>query len=106
MSELNKKIIPLRSEPMPAADDGQRMIVTMTKNELAELIGGIINQKLSNRMGEDRVVNIEEAVNILSVSESWIYHHAKKLPFARKVGGTLRFSVNGMQRWMESKKFS
>jgi predicted DNA-binding transcriptional regulator AlpA len=54
----------------------------------------------------DRLLDPEEAAKLLSVSEDWLYHHAKKLPFTRKLGPRLlRFSYHGMIKWMESKKF-
>jgi predicted DNA-binding transcriptional regulator AlpA len=52
------------------------------------------------------VLDPEEAAKLLSVSEDWLYHNAKKLPFTRKLGPRLlRFSYHGMIKWMESKKF-
>ena len=54
----------------------------------------------------DRLLYPEEAAKLLSVSEDWLYHHAKRLPFTRKLGPRmLRFSYQGMIKWMESKKF-
>ena len=54
----------------------------------------------------DRLLDHEEAAKLLSVSEDWLYHNAKKLPFTRKLGPRLlRFSYQGMIKWMESKKF-
>jgi predicted DNA-binding transcriptional regulator AlpA len=54
----------------------------------------------------DRLLDPEEAAKLLSVSEDWLYHNAKKLPFTRKLGPRLlRFSYHGMLKWMESKKF-
>jgi len=42
----------------------------------------------------------------LTVSPGWVYHNLKRLPFTRKVGGMLRFSANGLQRYIEVSKFS
>jgi excisionase family DNA binding protein len=54
----------------------------------------------------DRLLDPAEAANLLSVSEDWLYHQAKRLPFTRKLGPRLlRFSEQGLQKWMESKKF-
>ena len=54
----------------------------------------------------DRLLDPAEAAKVLSVSEDWLYHQAKKLPFTRKLGPRLlRFSYQGMIKWMESKKF-
>jgi len=54
---------------------------------------------------EDKLLTVEQVCEVLNVSEEWIYHHAKKLPFVRKIGGLLRFSHNGLQRYIESAKF-
>lgn len=54
----------------------------------------------------DRLLDPAEAAKLLSVSEDWLYHQAKRLPFTRKLGPRLlRFSYQGIIKWMESKKF-
>jgi predicted DNA-binding transcriptional regulator AlpA len=54
----------------------------------------------------DRLLDPAEAAKLLSVSEDWLYHNARKLPFTRKLGPRLlRFSYQEMIKWMESKKF-
>jgi excisionase family DNA binding protein len=54
----------------------------------------------------ERLLKPEEAAELLSVSEDWLYHQANKLPFTRKLGPRLlRFSYQGIMKWMESKKF-
>ena len=55
---------------------------------------------------EDRLLTVQQVKDILNVSEEWIYHNTRKLSFVRKVGGQLRFSANGLQRYIESAKFS
>jgi predicted DNA-binding transcriptional regulator AlpA len=57
--------------------------------------------------GEDRLLDAEEAANRLSVSEDWLYRNAKKLPFIRKLGPKmLRFSSDGIQKYLSLRKFS
>jgi len=52
---------------------------------------------------EDRWVDVKEAARISGLSRDYLYRHAKKLPFAAKVGeGTLRFSVLGIHNFMRS----
>jgi predicted DNA-binding transcriptional regulator AlpA len=54
---------------------------------------------------EDRLLTVEQAAQMLSLSPDWLYRHAKKLPFARKLGPKmLRFSHQGMLKWLESRK--
>ena len=53
---------------------------------------------------EDHLLTVDEAAKVLAVERTWLYRHADKLPFTRKLStGTLRFSSNGLQRWMASR---
>jgi predicted DNA-binding transcriptional regulator AlpA len=59
-----------------------------------------------HELSEDRLLTADEAAQILSVSPDWLYRNAKKLPFTRKLGPKmLRFSYQGMLKWLESRKF-
>jgi excisionase family DNA binding protein len=55
---------------------------------------------------DDRLLTVEEVCQILNCTEAWLYHNTKKLPFVRKVGGLLRFSSNGLQKYIEVAKFT
>ena len=72
----------------------------------ASILRTIIAQevaKIPTIYAADRLVNIKEAAKILSVSTHWLYHQRNRLPFTRKLGRKqLRFSVNGIQRWIDS----
>jgi predicted DNA-binding transcriptional regulator AlpA len=78
---------------------------------LLEQIREVVREEIqANANGKaakgDRLLYPEEAAKLLSVSQDWLYHNAKKLPFTRKLGPRLlRFSYHGMIKWMESKKF-
>ncbi len=77
---------------------------------LVEQIRAVVREELKAATiagsKNDRLLDPEEAAKLLSVSEDWLYHQAKKLPFTRKLGPRLlRFSYQGMMKWMESKKF-
>ena len=57
--------------------------------------------------GADRLLMAEEASKTLAVSPDWLYRHASKLPFTRKLGPKmLRFSSQGIQRWLATRKVS
>jgi len=49
----------------------------------------------------DRLVGIDEATAILSMSKDRLYR--TDYPFAFKDGGLLLFSYNGIQRWIRSR---
>ncbi len=55
----------------------------------------------------DRLLDAKEAAARLGVKTKWMYSHANRLPFTRRLGGrTLRFSEQGLTRWMETRKAS
>jgi|ERR1043165_9918199 len=79
--------------------------------ELAAIVEEAIAKAMKNggKAGavEERLLDIDEAAKILSVSTDWLYQNRKHLPFTRKLGHKLlRFSYVGMLRWIESKKFT
>lgn len=56
------------------------------------------------RSHEDRLLTVDEAAEVLAVERTWLYRHAEKLPFTRRLSpGTLRFSSNGLQEWLTSR---
>jgi len=96
-----KKIIPLRAVGV----DDKKLVVTLSVGELRTLIREEIRSATGAHVTEERLLDIEEAAKVLSVSPEWLYHNRKHLPFARKLGHKLlRFSYVEMLRWMELKK--
>jgi|SRR5215472_8203948 len=91
-------------------DDGERMIVTLTKGELQKIVFDAVSSALERRRPEaplydgDGLVNADKAAEYLSVSKAWLYKNSNRLPFAKKVGGALRFDKRGMRRWLESQR--
>ncbi len=85
------------------------MAVTLTVEQLRALVRDEIQAEvgqIANQDGE-RLLTIEEAAQILSVSPDWIYRNAKKLPFTHKLGPKmLRFSYQGLLRWLATRKVS
>ena len=52
----------------------------------------------------DATVDVDEAARLLGMSPSWVYRHARRLPFARRVGGrALRFSTSGIRRYLSAR---
>lgn len=53
----------------------------------------------------DRLLAPEEAAPLLGVSVRWLYRHAKRLPFTRRLSRkALRFSESGLRKWAAAKK--
>jgi len=89
------------AEAIKSADS--RMVFQLTVEELESMLQRAAKVQTPK---DDKLLTIEQVCEVLNVSEDWIYHRAKKLPFVRKIGGLLRFSNNGLQRYIESAKFS
>jgi len=80
--------------------------VMLTVGQLKALIREEIEQAQGqNGQGEDRLLDAEEASKLLSVSPDWLYRHSSRLPFTRKLGPKmLRFSCQGLQKWLTTRK--
>jgi excisionase family DNA binding protein len=53
---------------------------------------------------EDRLLTTDQAAARLGVTRNWLYRHATKLPFARKLSRkALRFSEAGLNRYLAKK---
>ena len=84
-------------------------------NPLAEALAAIlkpivkeaVQEAINGHREEERLLDAEEAARILSVSADWLYRHAKRLPFTRKLGSKmLRFSYQGILKWLATRKMS
>jgi predicted DNA-binding transcriptional regulator AlpA len=54
--------------------------------------------------GADKLLDVREAAERISMSADWLYRHKDKLPFTRRVGTrTVRFSEAGITRWLASR---
>ena len=85
---------------------------TTLENAFEELIRRIVREEVqaSNGNGHhegDRLLDAKEAAKILSVSPDWLYRHGSRLPFTRKLAPrVLRFSYQGIQKYLAAKKIS
>jgi excisionase family DNA binding protein len=83
-----------------------RLLVAITTDELEHIVQRAVVSALRSAPRDDKLLTVEQVCEVLNVNEGWVYHHARRLPFVRKVGGQLRFSSNGLQRYIESAKFT
>jgi excisionase family DNA binding protein len=92
------------SQTGPISDSA--LVVTLTVGQLRELVREEIRAAMgSPGHGEDRLLTAEQASELLSLSSDWLYRHAKKLPFTRKLGPKmLRFSEAGIKKWLETRR--
>jgi len=52
---------------------------------------------------DDRLLCIEEAAAILGKTKDWMYRHADSLPFTVREGRLVRFSSNGLQKYIRAR---
>jgi predicted DNA-binding transcriptional regulator AlpA len=80
------------------------------RNELKELIREVIREELAgncngNSSEKDTLLNSEQAAALMGVKSQWLYRHAAKLPFTRRISRkNLRFQEAGLRRWIAAKK--
>ena len=95
-----------QTTPTPKAPDST-MLVTITVGQLRELVREEIQAATTTQHETDRMLTAEEAAEMLSMSTDWLYRNAKKLPFTRKLGPKmLRFSQQGIVKWLPTRKLS
>jgi predicted DNA-binding transcriptional regulator AlpA len=52
---------------------------------------------------DDRLLSIDEAASILGKTKDWLYRHSDTLPFTVREGRLLRFSSNGIQKYIRAR---
>ena len=83
------------------------------ENTLEQFLRQIIREEVKDLLvldvhhEADHLLDANEAAKLLSISPDWLYRHAGRLPFTRKLGPKmLRFSYQGIQKYLASRKSS
>src|SRR5262245_19431402 len=91
-------------EPQSLTDAGALSIVTSVAVDLRMLSERLISALQSSpapSAKEDHLLTAKEAAERLGMSVDWLYDHARRLPFTRRVGArSLRFSRKGIDDYM------
>jgi predicted DNA-binding transcriptional regulator AlpA len=53
---------------------------------------------------EDRLLDAKQAAELLRKSADWLYRHKSKLPFTVRVGRNIRFSHDGLQKYLRQRQ--
>jgi excisionase family DNA binding protein len=95
----------------PAADTIRALVDGATNEELPAIAGALAAALASvlARSGKPspapskepvELLTVDEAAERLGVATTWLYRHAGKLPFTRKLSHkALRFDSKGLERW-------
>lgn len=84
-------------------------IVVLSEQELEQLIERAVSRALNGNADthrqEDRLLTPTQAAELLTVTPRWLYRHAKRLPFTRRLSRkALRFSEAGLLRYRDAKR--
>lgn len=72
---------------------------------LARLLTSPAPNAQTEPVGEDdRLVTVQEAAQRLGVAKDWVYRRAAKLPFTVRLGTRLRFSADGIERFIRQRQ--
>ncbi len=80
--------------------------IPQLRGQLAELDTLLLSRLLAGKepdAPEDQLLDVAEAARRLCVSESYLEHNHKRLPFTRRVGRKLLFSARGLAKYVSSK---
>jgi excisionase family DNA binding protein len=66
--------------------------------QVAVLARALVNGHDAN--SDDRLLTVDEAAAKLGQSKDWLYRHATKLPFTRRVGRQVRFSSQSIESYI------
>ena len=85
------------SKELEAKDISQLNIYTAS---LQSILASKLLEENKPLHEDDRLLDIDEAAEILGVNKYWIYHRSKSLPFIRHLGRKLRCSEKGLQKYI------
>jgi hypothetical protein len=69
------------------------------------LDSGIQSQSQQPIVETEELLTAEQAAALLSVSVDWMYRHASRLPFTKRLSRkALRFSKAGLMRWRAGRR--
>jgi hypothetical protein len=91
----------------PELPDDSGMLVTLTVGELRALVSAEVRAALQHDpvIEKEKLLTPEQAADILGQTVRWVYRHAGKLPFTRRISRkNLRFSEAGLRRWIALRK--
>ncbi len=74
--------------------------VAAIQASLAARVASAAHASPVKRAEDDRLISVDEAADRLGVTARWLYRHAPRLPFSRRLSRkALRFSELGLKRW-------
>jgi len=80
------------------------VLLEQIRQIVREEIGAAFQNGTAHTPEKDRLLTPKEAAEILGQNTKWLYRHAARLPFARRLSRkSLRFSEKGLRRWLATR---
>ena len=98
LAELERELAALGADELPRFAGELERLRAMVWARLAGLAANGQGQHGGDEAGT--LLNAREAARRLSLSTDYLYRHAKTLPFTVRVGRQLRFSAQGIERYI------
>jgi hypothetical protein len=100
---------PERIAQLSAEETGRLLVeITVLQSRLAsatELILFRVVKREDRARTDDRLLQVDQAAQMLGVDERWIRRRARTLPFVRRLSGkAIRVSEEGLKRWVAGKR--
>ena len=95
---------PARAAALPL--DAVRALLTRCAVAQAVLLPRVLEPAPDghNRAEVDRLLKARAAAERLGVSEDYVYRHANTFPFTRRLGRSLRFSEQAIERYLQARR--
>jgi excisionase family DNA binding protein len=102
--EAPERIVQVREEEV-AALLAEVATLHIRLAALAELLLLRVASRPNTQVADDRLLQVDEAANLLGVDERWIRRRARTLPFVRRLSGkAIRVSEEGLKRWVSARR--
>lgn len=93
----------------PPIEETEALVRRASRAELPVLIGELARLSAMAQLRllerhEDRLVSAGEAFRLTGLSRATLYRRADELPFARRAGRSVRFSLLGIEEWQRGKE--
>jgi len=86
------------------ASPASRDVALMTKLAAAQAHLAASFAHLAESVGEDRLLDVDEAAEKLGESPQWLYRRTRKLPFVVRLDGHIRYSARGIDEFIASRR--
>jgi predicted DNA-binding transcriptional regulator AlpA len=77
--------------------------VPVPREWLLRLLQNEGHQPSPQEVAPERLLKVDDAAARLGMSREWVYRNGRTLPFARRIGRSVRFSAPGIDRWLSQR---